>query len=43
MAHKGVFARLQDSADCRVCFTLIGFVYSPIALLIGAAAVIGIG
>ena len=36
-------ARWQTREDCRVCLTIIGFVYSPLVLLVGAAAIIGLG
>ena len=43
MSTSNTFARLQGQKDCRVCFTLIGFVYTPLVLMLGAAAVIGLG
>ncbi len=43
MKQQSIIAKLQDSADCRVCFTIIGFVYSPLLLLLGAAAMLGSG
>ncbi len=36
------FARLQNQADCRTCMMIIGFVYSPLVLMLGAAAAIGL-
>jgi len=36
------FARLQSQADCRACMLIIAFVYSPLVLLLGAAAFIGL-
>ena len=43
MNQRKPFARLQNQADCRTCMLIIGFVYSPLVLLVGAAAVIGLG
>lgn len=43
MAQHTHFARLHSPQDCRACLTIIGFVYSPLVLLLGAAAVIGLG
>ncbi len=42
MSQDKTFARLQNTADCRACLTIIGFVYSPLVLMLGAAAVIGL-
>ena len=43
MNQSKTFARLQNQADCRACLMIIGFVYSPLVLLLGSAAVIGLG
>ena len=43
MSQHNHFARLQNREDRRACLTIIGFVYSPLLLLLGAAAVIGLG
>lgn len=43
MNQNTPFARLQNQADCRICLAIIGFVYSPLVLLLGAAVVIGFG
>ena len=43
MHQRQRFARLQSLEDCRTCMMIIGFVYSPLVLLLGAAAVIGLG
>ncbi len=40
--HKP-FAGLKNQADCRACMTIIGFVYSPLVLLLGAAAFLALG
>ena len=42
MNNRTSFARLQSPQDCRACFLIIGFVYSPLVLMLGAAAVIGL-
>ncbi len=41
MSESRGFARLSRE-DCRACFTIIGFVYSPLLLMLGAAAIIGL-
>jgi len=33
----------MNREDCRACFTIIGFVYSPLVILVAAAALIGLG
>ncbi len=43
MNQSKPFAKLQNVADCRTCVMVVGFVYSPLVLLLGAAAVIGLG
>lgn len=43
MAQRKNFAGLQSQEDCRTCMMIIGFVSSPLVLLLGAAAVIGLG
>ncbi len=43
MNQSKPFAKLQNQADCRTCMLIIGFVYSPLVLMLGAAAVIGLG
>ena len=43
MNKHTVISRLKNSADCRVCFAIVGFVYMPLVLLVGAGAVIGLG
>ncbi len=43
MSQNKPFARLQNLEDCRTCMMIIGFVYSPLVLMIGAAALIGLG
>ena len=43
MSQRQSFARMQSLEDCRTGMMIIGFVYSPLVLLLGAAAVIGIG
>jgi len=35
--------RLAGRDRCRTCMMIIGFVSSPLVLLLGAAAVIGVG
>ncbi len=42
MNKPTAFARLQNQQDCRACMLIIGFVYSPLVLLLGAAALIGL-
>ena len=42
MNNRTSFARLQGQQDCRACMLIIGFVYSPLVLMLGAAAVIGL-
>ncbi len=42
MSQNKPFARLQNQADCRACMLIVGFVYSPLVLLLGAATVIGL-
>ncbi len=37
------FAKLKNVTDCRACVMIVGFVYSPLVLLLGAAAAIGLG
>ena len=36
------FAELHSREDCRVSLMLIGFIYSPLVLMTGAAAVLGL-
>ena len=43
MSQRQIFARAQSLEDRRTYMVIIGFVYSPLVLLLGAAAVIGIG
>jgi len=43
MSTSKNFAGMQNREDCRMCLTIIGFVYSPLVLLLGAAAAIGLG
>lgn len=43
MSTSKHFAGMQNREDCRVCLTIIAFVYSPLVLLLGAAAVIANG
>ena len=42
MNKRNTFARFQSQQDCRACMLIIGFVYSPLVLMLGAAAVIGL-
>ncbi len=42
MNKPNTFSRFQGQQDCRACVMIIGFVYSPLVLLVGAAAVIGL-
>jgi len=42
MNQSKSFTRLQSQADRRTYMTAIGFVYSPLVLLLGAAAAIGL-
>ncbi len=42
MNKRTSVARLQGQQDCRACMVFIGFVYSPLVLMLGAAAVIGL-
>ena len=42
MSTSKPFAGMQNPEDNRVCLTIIGFVYSPLLLLLGAAALIGL-
>ena len=43
MNQRSISKSLQNQADRRTCMTVIGFVYSPLALLLGTAAVISSG
>ena len=43
MNQSKPFARLQNQDDYRMCMLIIGFVYSPLVLMLGAAALIGLG
>ena len=43
MNQSKPFAKLRSLADCRACVLIVGFVYSPLLLLLGTAAVIGLG
>jgi len=43
MSTSKHFAGMQNQKDCIVCLTITGFVYSPLILLLGAAAIIGLG
>ena len=36
------FERLHSPEDRRLYLTIVGFIYSPLVLLLGAAAVIGL-
>ena len=42
MSESKSFAGLQGREDCRACLTIIGFVYAPLVLMLGAAAFIGL-
>lgn len=42
MSKTQQFAGMQNREDRRACLTIIGFVYSPLVLLLGAAAIIGL-
>ncbi len=43
MNQSKPFGKLQKLSDCRTCMLVVGFIYSPLVLLLGAAAAIALG